>query len=274
MQCTSRYLTLPTLVLVVGTAPIAAVHAQSGSGKGMTLTMTVSSTSPGEPKPSIMTVGKLTVSASGQVRSDVLPDGSSTPRPAPTGDKPPMMVPGTYALRKKGTDTTFVVDPTQKKYWVVIAPGAGAAKALGHINYTNVEVSAQRVQPDSTIEGIAVQHWRVIDNAILEKKTSQKSTTDIYTAPGLNIDLGTEFNPATFAGMVGDSAYGAKRAAAWGQAMHGVPLLMRMQMEILVYEGKPMSMGMMMQATNISRGDPPASLFVLPAGYTLVHSTQ
>jgi hypothetical protein len=33
-------------------------------------------------------------------------------------------------------------------------------------------------------------------------------------------------------------------------------------------------MGMMMRATNISRGDPPASLFQLPAGYTLVHSAQ
>jgi hypothetical protein len=272
MQSASRYLMRATLVLTISTVPIAAVRAQSG--KGVTLTMTVSSTSPGEPTPSVMTVGKLTVSASGQVRSDVLPTGSDTPRAAPAGDKPPMMVPGTYALRKKGSDTTFVVDPTQKKYWVVVMPGAAAAKALGHINYTNVEVSAQRVQPDSTIEGIAVQHWRVIDNAILEKKTSQKTTTDIYTAPGLNVDMGSEFNPATFAGMVADSAYGAKRAAAWGQALNGLPLLMRMQMEILVYEGKPMSMGMMMRATNISRGDPPASLFQLPAGYTLVHSAQ
>ena len=85
--------------------------------------------------------------------------------------------------------------------------------------------------------------------------------------------MGGAFDAAQFAGMVADSAYGAKRAAAWGQALNGLPLLMHMQMEILVYEGKPMSMGMMMRATNIC-GDPPASLFQLPAGYTLVHSTN
>ena len=164
--------------------------------------------------------------------------------------------------------------PTRRNIGWSLRPGPRVAKAIGHISYTNVEVSAQRVQPDSTIEGIAVQHWRVIDNAIIEKKTSQKSTTDIYTAPGLDVNVGNDFNPTKFVGVVGDSAYGAKRAAAWGQALTGLPLLMRMQMDILVYEGKPISMGMIMRATNISRGDPPASLFVIPAGYTLVHSTQ
>jgi hypothetical protein len=86
--------------------------------------------------------------------------------------------------------------------------------------------------------------------------------------------MGGAFDPKNFAPPTGDSAYNAKRAAAWAQALNGLPLLMRMQMEVLVYEGKPFSMGMTMRATNISRGDPPASLFVLPAGYTLVHTTQ
>jgi hypothetical protein len=272
MRLSSLCLMFGTLVAIVGAAPVSIALGQTA--KGVTLTMTVYSTSPGEPTPSVMTVGKLSVSSKGQVRSDVMPNGSATPPPAPMGDKPPMLVPGTYALRKNGNDTTFVIDPSQKKYWVVIAPGAAAAKAMSRLHYSNVDVSSQRVQPDSTIEGIAVQHWRVIDNAIIEKKTSQKSTYDIYTAQDFAINMGGAFDAANFAPPTGDSAYNVKRAAAWAQALHGLPLLMRMQMEILVYEGKPMSMGMIMRATNISPGDPPASLFVLPAGYTLVRATQ
>jgi hypothetical protein len=271
MQNRYRCATFVVCLLVVGlvAAPLSAAHALQG--KGVTMTMTMTTTSPGQP-PSVMVVEKLAVSSTGLVRSDVLPDGSGTPRPAPTGDRPPMLVPGTYALRKKGGDTTYVIDPSQKKYWAVVMPNM--QKAIGHLNYTNVEVSATRVQPDSTIEGIPVQHWRVIDNATIEKRTASKSTFDVYTAPGFDVSLGDEFNPGRMAAVGGDSAYNAKRTAAWTQALHGIPLMMLTQTEILVYQGKPMSMGMTMKASNISRGDPPASLFAMPAGYTLVHSAQ
>jgi len=262
---------LATCLVLLGLATPASSARGLQSGKGLTLTMTTSSTSPEEPTPSIMMVLKLQMNSSGLARGDVLPNGPPTPRTAPSGDKPPMLVPGTYSLGKKGSDTTFLLDPSQKKYWIVVAPTG--QKGIGHVEYTNVVVSAQRVQPDSSIEGIPVQHWRVIDNAVLGGTTSSKSTYDIYSAPefGTSLTAG-QFSPSTLAQSTGDSAYGAKRYAAFAQAMPGVSLLMRTQTQIQVKQGKPMSMGMIMRATNISRGDPPASVFAMPAGYTLVHT--
>ncbi len=260
-------------LLLLGLAAPASSARGLQSGKGLTLTMTTSSTSADEPTPSVMMVVKLQMNSTGLLRGDVLPNGSPTPRTAPTGDKPPMLVPGTYSLSKKGSDTTLLLDPSQKRYWIVVAPTAH--KAIGHVQYTNVEVSAQRVQPDSSIEGIPVQHWRVVDNVVIGGTTSSKSTYDVYSAPEFGTSLAAgQFSPSTFAQVTGDSAYGAKRSAAFTQAMPGVPLLMRTQTQIQVNQGKPMSMAMIMRATNISRGDPPASVFAMPAGYTLVHTAQ
>jgi hypothetical protein len=139
------------------------------------------------------------------------------------------------------------------------------------MTYTSFDVSAQRVQPDSTIEGIAVQHWRVIDNSA-SKYVNSKSTYDVFTAPGFDVGLSKQFNPGA-AAVTGDPNYDAKRNAAWAQAMQGLPLLMRAQTQMLVNPGKSQSFSMLMRATNISRGDPPASVFILPSGYTAVRST-
>jgi hypothetical protein len=267
-----RRVTSATALLVLAMAmPLSPAHGQSG--KGLTLTMTTSSTSPDQPTPSVMMVVKLQMSSNGLMRGDVLPDGSTTPRSAPVGNKPPVLVPGTYSLAKKGSDTTFLIDPSQKKYWIVLRPSA--QKAIGHVQYTNVDVSAQRVQPDSSIEGIPVQHWRVIDNVVIAGTTSSKSTYDVYSAAEFGTSLTTgQFSLAQSTAITGDPVYGAKRAAAFAQAMPGVPLLMRTQTQIQVNQGKSMSMGMVMQASQISRGDPPGSVFAMPTGYSLVQQAQ
>jgi hypothetical protein len=211
---------------------------------------------------------KMQMSSSGLARSDVLPTGAAKPPVDPTSDKPPLMVPGTYSLGKKGNDTTYLIDPSRKKYWVILRP-----KGLTHgMTYTSFDVSAQRVQPDSTIEGIPVQHWRVTDNST-SKYVNAKSTYDVYSAPAFDVGLAKQFNPGAMA-VTGEPAYDAKRNAAWAQAFQGLPLLMRTQTQMLVYQGKPTSFSMVMRATNISRGDPPASVFAFPSGYTLVHTTN
>lgn len=244
---------------------LAVSHLQSG--KGLTMTVTVTSTSTDDPKPSVFMSSKMQMSSSGLARSDVLPTGAASPPVDPTGDKPPLMVPGTFSLGKKGNDTTFLFDPNRKKYWVILRP-----KGVTHgMTYTSFDVSAQRVQPDSTIEGIPVQHWRVTDSST-SKYVNSKSTYDVYTAPAFDVGLAKQFNPGAIA-MMGDPAYDAKRNAAWAQAFQGLPLLMRTQTQMLVYQGKAQSFSMVMRATNISRGDPPASVFAFPSGYTLVQST-
>jgi hypothetical protein len=273
MKYRFRRETLATALVLFGLATPASSARGLQGGKGLTLTMSTSSTSPAEATPTVMMVVKLQMNSSGLVRGDVLPSGSPTPSAAPAGDKPPILVPGTYSLSKKGSDTTFVLDPSQKKYWIVVPPAS--QQTVGRVQYTNVEVSAQRVQPDSTVEGFPVQHWRVIDNVVIGGTTSSKSTYDIYSAPEFGTALAAGyFSPTAFAQATGDAAYGAKRSAAFTQAMPGVSLLMRTQTQIQVKQGKPMSMGMIMRATNISRGDPPGSVFAMPAGYTLVHPAQ
>jgi hypothetical protein len=238
------------------------------SGTGLTMTVTVTSTSADAPKPSVFMSSKMQISSSGLARADVLPTGDGPAPAAPAGDRPPLMVPGTYSLGKKGNDTTFLVDPNRKKYWVILRP-----KGVVHgMTYTSFDVSAQRVQPDSTIEGIPVQHWRVTDNSV-SKYVNSKSTYDVYTAPAFDVGLAKQFNPGATA-MMGDPAYDTKRNAAFAQAFQGLPLLMRSQTQMLVSQGKPQSFAMVMRATNITRGDPPASVFAFPSGYTLVHTTN
>ena len=252
-------------LLALAIPPSSARRLQSG---GLTMTVTVTSTSTDDPKPSVFMSSKMQMSSSGLARSDVLPTGEAKPPVDPTGDKPPLMVPGTYSLGKKGNDTTYLIDPSRKKYWVILRP-----KGLTHgMTYTSFDVSAQRVQPDSTIEGIPVQHWRVTDNST-SKYVNAKSTYDVYSAPAFDVGLAKQFNPGAMA-VTGEPAYDAKRNAAWAQAFQGLPLLMRTQTQMLVYQGKPTSFSMVMRATNISRGDPPASVFAFPSGYTLVHTTN
>jgi hypothetical protein len=254
------------VLLTLAMPPSPARRLQSGTG--LTMTVTITSTSTDAPKPSVFMSSKMQINSAGLARSDVLPTGDASPPAAPTGDRAPLMVPGTYSLGKKGNDTTFLIDPRQKKYWVILRP-----KGLhGGMTYTSFDVTAQRIQPDSTIEGIPVQHWRVTDNSV-SKYVNAKSTYDVFVAPGFDIGLARDYNPGS-AAVTGDPNYDAKRSAAWAQAMPGLPLLMRTQTQMLVSQGKSQSFSMVMRATNIKRGDPPASVFAFPSGYTLVHTTN
>jgi hypothetical protein len=271
-------------IFLLGLTVAAAPAGRRQSGQGLSMLMTMTMNSPQFPKPTVMMMSQIRFSSSGKGRGDWLPtDSAKTPAPAPpTGDRPPLLRPGTYSLSKKGNDTTLVVDPAQKKVWVMLksdnAATAATAQSLAHDEYVNVDVSAQRVQPDTTIAGIAVQHWRIVDNHTQRvhsfgSTTSSivKSNYEIYSAPAF--DLGG-FNPASSMGaLANDSVYGPKLRAAMIQAMPGLPLMMRTQMQILDNKGKAMSFSMAMLVSNISRGDPPASIFVVPAGYTTVRAS-
>lgn len=251
------------LVLIMGIAT-SPVRARGQSGRGLTYTMTMTSTSSSQPAPTIEMVAKMQFSSNGQVRSDVLPTGAASSSPAPTGNRPPIAVPGTYKLGRKGSDTTFIIDPTQKKYWVSVLSKTGVPNRS--MKYSSFDIAAQRVQPDSSIEGIPVQHWRVTDNSTTQY-TKNQSIFDVYTAPGFDIGADQVWKSAAMK-MTGDAAYDAQRTAAWTQATQGLPLLMRMQMQIQVKQGNPISANMTMSASHISHGDPPASIFVFPSGYT------
>lgn len=277
--------TTASLVLL-GLTVAAAPAARRQSGKGLSMIMTMTMNTPQLPKPMVMMMAQIRLSSSGNGRSDWLPtDSAGTPAPPPaTGDRPPLLRPGTYSLGRKGSDTTLIVDPTQKKVWIMLrsdnAAAATTAQSVVRDEFSNVDVAAQRVQPDTTIAGIAVQHWRIVDNHTQRShafgsttSTIFKATYEIYSALEFNIG---GLNPATaFSashGAAGDTVYAPMLRAAMLQAMPGYPLMMRTQMQILDNKGKTTSVSMAMLASNISRADPPANIYVVPAGYTMVRA--
>jgi len=186
---------------------------------------------------------------------------------------------GTYMIGRKGSDTSYIVDPSRKKIWVSVQNLADLQKeARGalHESYSDVEIAATRLA-DSTVAGIAVQHWRVTDNHARKTKifsststTLTRSTYDFYSAPGLDPMGSTSMMLTALAGVGGDTSYQARHDAAMKQAIVGMPLLMRMQMAMSDEKGTTTSIGMSMVSSDIVRGNPPASSFVLPSGYTVI----
>jgi hypothetical protein len=271
----------PVAALGLGLALAAAPATQQQSGKGLTMTMTTTMTSPQMPAPEVFTIVKLQLSSSGKARADYLPDGSkpdATPPQTATGDRPPIMKAGTYSLSRKGGDTTYIIDPSQKKMWVMLKSdlvnAQAAAKAAGNMQYTDVDISSTRVTPDSTIEGLTVQHWRVIDNHAMKTGNFTmlaKMHYEIYTSPDYDIGAATAFDANAFA-TGGDTSYAKRLRTALAQAMHGLPMLMQMQMQMVDNKGKTTAMAMGMRASNISHTEPPASVFVMPTGYTMVRA--
>jgi hypothetical protein len=290
-----KYTAASILLLGVTVAAAPAVHRQSGtgqsgtgqSGKGLSMIMTTTMNMPQFPKPMVMMMAQIRLSSSGKARADWLStDSAKTPEPHPAaGDRPPILQPGTYSLGRKGGDTTYIVDPTQKKIWIMLksdnAASMASAQKIVRDEYVNVDVSAQRVQPDTTIAGFSVQHWRVVDNHTTRSHAFGttnsmifKANYEFYSAPEFEI---AGFSPADmFTGMGGaaaDTTYTAKLRSAMVQAMPGYPLMMRTTMQILDNKGKATSVSMAMLVSNISRADPPASIFALPAGYATVRGS-
>lgn len=269
------------LVLPLALA-LAATTGQAQNGKPLSMTMTMSMSSPKQPAPVVMMAIKTQLSSNGMGRSDFLSTDSAGSKPAMSlpGDtiRAPILQPGTYSIGKLGNDTTRIVDPAHKIVWIRLNSDSkklmANAQATVNSQMTNVDVSAARVQPDSTVEGITVEHWRVIDNHVQTTKfmgysnsNVTKNTYDFYVAPGF--DMGASgWDPASAMPHGGaDSAYNAKLKTAMTTAMKGMPLAMRMQVNMVDNKGKTTSIGMSMKATNISRSEPPASIFVIPAGY-------
>jgi hypothetical protein len=243
------------------------------AGKGLTMTMTMTMSTPMQPQSVTMFMAKAQISSSGKGRTDYLPTDASKAMPqAPpaTGDRPPMLRVGTYTLNKRANDTTLVVDPSQHKVWVLLKSDRPPVSPV-HESYTSVAISSQRVMPDSAVGGITVQHWRVTDNHT-QTRMIFKGVYDIYSAP--DFDPGG-FNPASSLSSFGkgDTAYAEKLHAAMAQAMVGYPLRMTMQMNMMDSKGKTTTVSMAMTVTNIIRGDPPADIFVVPAGYTTVRGS-
>jgi hypothetical protein len=285
-------MTYARFALVALAATVAAApRAHGQNGQGLTLTMTSTMNSSQMKTPAVFSIVKMQISSSGKARADFLGDGSTpaattpgTPQNPADPNRPPLLKAGTYSLGRKGNDTSLIVDPSQKKMWVMLRSDAAATQAAAQhmINeqYTDVSVTTQRITPDSTIEGITVQHWRILDSHTMKShimgttnSTIAKMVYDFYTAPDYDMGLASQMSSSIAAAGGADTAYGNKLHAALAQAMKGLPLLMQTQMQMLDNKGKTTSFSMAMRASNVSHGDPPAGVYAVPSGYTTVRGS-
>jgi hypothetical protein len=275
------------LPVAMAMAPSTADHAPfKGISYVMTMTMTMAAG-----KTATFMKAKIAISSTGNGRMDYLDDGDTTlsmskmmqPKAGDDSTPPGFAEAGTYTLSKVGLDSTIKVDPSRKRYWVDARPKAGDAAAMqaqaqsmSHEQTTDVNVSSTKLA-DTTVGGVTVQHWQVLDSHT--QKTSimgmhstnlTKNQYDFYNDPSLDI---SQFAAASNASMStirygADSAYNKKLGDAMKQALSGMPLLMRMTMMMLDDKGKKTVITSLMTVTNVVKGDPPASLFVIPSGYT------
>jgi hypothetical protein len=269
-------------------APSTADH---GAFKGISYVMTMTMTMPAGKTATFMKA-KIAISSTGNGRMDYLDDGDTTmsmskmmqPKAGDDSTPPGFAEAGTYTLSKVGVDSTIKVDPSRKRYWVDARPKPGAdaaamqaqAQSMTHEQLTDVNVTSTKLA-DTTVAGITVQHWQILDShtqktAIMGMHSTNitKNQYDFYNDPSVDI---SQFAAASNASMStirygADSAYNKKLGDAMKQALTGMPLLMRMTMMMLDDKGKKTVITSLMTVTNVVKGDPPASIFVIPSGYT------
>ena len=182
---------------------------------------------------------------------------------------------GTYYLVKRGEQTVTFVDPAKSQYYQMdIGSLQKTMSTLVQTEYKDVSVTVARVSPDSTIDGYATEHWRLIDDhtettgmMMIHQTSKTHAVEDFYFAPAFKDDL----NPfmknmgRTSSSSPSAQAYYQKLEAASAQMYRGVPLLMVMH---VTSDGHDMTM--IGRISDIRRADIPASVFAIPAGYQKV----
>jgi hypothetical protein len=188
---------------------------------------------------------------------------------------------GSYILFKGATKSFIVVDTKQKQYAEMSQDGlmqmTSALTNLVKFEMTNVHVDADRVQPDTTVDGYKTQHYRMsqayhmkMSMAFIHQENDVNNIMDYYYAPEFD-DL---INPYMSSGwsssgnFFNNPDYTAQLKAASAKLHHGVPVLVVMHSTNTDKKGKAVNGTTTMHTTNLVRGDVPASTFEIPAGYT------
>ncbi|MBK5187581.1 MAG: hypothetical protein JJD97_05010 [Gemmatimonadaceae bacterium] len=188
---------------------------------------------------------------------------------------------GSYILFKGATKEFIVVDTKQKQYAEMNQDGlmqlTSALTNIVKFEMSNVHVDANRVQPDTTVDGYKTMHYRLtqayhmkMSVAFIHHENDVNSSMDYYYAPQFD-DL---INPYLSSGWSSSSNffnnadYTSQLKAATAKLHHGVPVMVVMHSTHTDKKGKTESGTTIMHTTNLVRGDVPASMFEIPAGYT------
>ena len=178
---------------------------------------------------------------------------------------------GAYYLFTRGSTVMTVVSPSKKKYFTLDQATAlqGFNKTI-HVTLNNATITVARIQPDTMIDEVATQHWRLVDDHQekvsvigISSSSDVHSTIDYYFAP----DLRTDFNPFLrtddLITLAGPGDYATKMRAALDQMGSGIPVLSIERRTA----GKGVPSSLVKRITSVSRGDVPATLFVVPTDF-------
>jgi hypothetical protein len=182
---------------------------------------------------------------------------------------------GLYTLRKRGSATLTVVDTAKRQYFAYDQDSAmrGIMQQGPKVEVLPGDTAfATRVQPDTIIDGLHAEHWRLTTHATMHMAivgdVTLGSTIDTYIATGTT-DM--RFKPpgrgqqAYFAG----EAYARKQEEARATLPHGLEVLTVTQ-SVVDAGGVHRATTQMSRLSDIQNTDIPAEVFAIPAGYKRV----
>jgi hypothetical protein len=188
---------------------------------------------------------------------------------------------GSYILFKGATKEFIVVDTKQKQYAEMSQDGlmqmTSALTNLVKFEMTNVHIDANRVEPDTTVDSYKTQHYRVsqtyhmkMSMAFIHQEGDVNGVGEYYYAHEFD-DL---INPYMSSGwssstnFFNNPDYTSQLKAVAAKLPHSVPVLVVIHSTNTDKKGKAVVSTTTMHSTNLVRGDIPASMFEVPAGYT------
>jgi hypothetical protein len=178
---------------------------------------------------------------------------------------------GAYYLFDRGSTVMTVVSPDKKQYFQLDQASAlqGFNKEI-KVSFTNASVSISRVQPDTTIDEVPTQHWRLTDNHTekisvlgIPASTDIRSTTDYYFIPDLRNDFNPFLRTDDYVTLAGPGDYATKMRGALDQMGAGTPVLSVEHRTT----GKGVASTMVKRITGIDHPDVAVALFVVPADF-------
>ncbi|MBA2684636.1 MAG: hypothetical protein H0U66_09120 [Gemmatimonadaceae bacterium] len=188
---------------------------------------------------------------------------------------------GSYILFKGATREFIVVDTKRKQYADMnqdqLMQMTSMLTNLVKFEMTNVHLDANRVQPDTTVDGFRTQHYKLtqtyhmkLSMAFIHQETDVNTSGDYYYAHELddliNPYMSTGWSSST--NFFNNADYTSQLKAVAAKMPHGVPVLAVIRSTNTDKKGKQQTGTTTMHSTNIVRGDIPASTFEIPAGYT------
>jgi hypothetical protein len=189
------------------------------------------------------------------------------------------LLPELYTLRTRGNTTVTVVDTLRHQYFDVDVPGMLQAM-LHHVQrdlQPGDTVYSARALPDTVLDGMHLEHWRVIDKAHFTMPIgvstfwfAVRTTTDAYIAPDSN-EADFEFAAGNSQPLLAGYAYSREQQDAKAKLPRGLRVLTVEQIVSDVGEGTYRSiMTRISRMSDIRHVDLPADVFAIPAGYSRV----